>query len=369
MPYNWQLPDWPDFRYELAPLEADLLRFQLAAGRIAGAWGALEASDRNEAIVAALSDEAIESSRIEGEHLDPRAVQSSIQRRLGIPTAAHPVDLRSSGAAELILAAREALATPLSESMLLQWHRTLMQGRSGHVIGEFRTHAEPMQIVSGSDSVQPRIHFEAPASADVPSQMRRFLDWFNASGPAGSETIVAAPVRAAVVHLYFESIHPFEDGNGRIGRALAERALFQTIGLALPISISRAIEASKRAYYDAIALAQRSNEISAWVHYFVQVLLQAEETAERTIEYVLRKTRYLQRQAAHWNERQHKAVLRMLEAGPGGFTGGMTAKKYMAITGSSKATATRDLVELAKSGALVAIGSGRGARYELNLGD
>jgi len=174
-------------------------------------------------------------------------------------------------------------------------------------------------------------------------------------------------VRSAVAHLYFESIHPFEDGDGRMGRALSEKALSQGRGRPALLSLSRAIEAKRTDYYDALQQAQQTNEITSWIIWFAKIALEAQVQAEEHIDFTLRKTRLLDRFRGRLNERQTQILRRMLEEGPKGFEGGMSAKKYMSITGAPKATATRDLQDLTKKGIFVPTGSGRSTHYQINL--
>jgi Fic family protein len=195
--------------------------------------------------------------------------------------------------------------------------------------------------------------------------MERFIRWFNDSAPGGTRAIMQPPLRSALAHLYFASIHPFEDGNGRIGRALSEKALSQGLGRPVVLSLSRTIDAERNAYYDALKAGQRSNEVTAWVNWFIGVVVRAQLDAEAQVRFVLRQSKFFQRFERELNERQLKVIRRMFDAGPEGFTGGMNARKYVALTGSSKATATRDLQELARLGALAATGGGRSTRYEL----
>lgn len=197
--------------------------------------------------------------------------------------------------------------------------------------------------------------------------MDRFIRWFNDTAPGGKKEIKKAPVRSAIAHLYFESIHPFEDGNGRIGRAIAEKALSQTIGRPVLLSLSRTIETNKRAYYTALETAQRSNEITEWISYFVSAIRDAQQQTSQLIEFTLAKTKFLDRFRDKLNDRQLKPVLKMLDAGLEGFEGGMTARKYISITKTSKATATRDLQALVDIGALTEVGGGRSSHYLLNI--
>lgn len=223
-----------------------------------------------------------------------------------------------------------------------------------------------MQIVSGRPE-KLTIHFEAPPSTIVPLEMKNFIQWFNSTSPNQSGSIKFAPVRAAIAHLYFESIHPFEDGNGRIGRAIAEKALSQGYGYPILISLSQAFESEKKGYYEALKIASRSNNITPWIDYFVKIVLKAQIKAEEEINFILKKSKFLDLHKDQLNDRQLKVLQRMLRNGPQGFEGGMTAKKYMNITGCSKATATRDLQHLYALDVLNQIGSGRNVRYDLNI--
>jgi Fic family protein len=265
-----------------------------------------------------------------------------------------------------MVAVRDSYAEPLTQDMLFDWHRLLLGQSPQITVGAWRTHAEPMQVISGAMGKE-NVHFEAPPSARVPEEMQRFIDWFNDTAPDGAQPIKKAPVRSAIAHLYFESIHPFEDGNGRIGRAIAEKALAQTLNRTVLLSLSQTIEAEKKAYYTALETAQRSNEITPWLTYFVGVILKSQRQAKDLVQWTLKKAMFFDRYAHQWNERQRKAILRMLEEGPGGFKGGMTAAKYQSLTKAPKATATRDLQKLAEIGTLISQGGGRSTHYILNL--
>ena len=196
--------------------------------------------------------------------------------------------------------------------------------------------------------------------------MRRFIAWFNDTAPGGNHEIKKAPVRSAIAHLYFESIHPFEDGNGRMGRAISEKALSQTIGRPVMISLSQVIEADKKSYYKALGKGQRKNEISEWLQYFVGVVFGAQIAAKKLISFTLQKSMFIDRYKMQLNERQMKMLLKMLESS-NGFVGGISAKKYISITKTSKATATRDLQQLLEIGALISKGGGRSTHYSINF--
>ncbi|WPJ97516.1 Fic family protein [Coraliomargarita algicola] len=363
MEYHWQLPDWPEFRYELGELEASLLDFVDRAGLVSGSVQALPESEQNNAIADLMIVEALKTSEIEGAVLSRPDVASSIRNGLGLNYPHQPVrDRASAGAAELMLAVRSDWAADLSGSVLLDWHRVLMQGANNMAIGQWRSHVEPMQVVELTLG-EPRVLYEAPPSDLVPAEIKGFVEWFNTS----RDQIRHAPIRAGLAHLYFESIHPFEDGNGRVGRAVAEKALFQGAGRPLLMSLSQAIEADKTSYYTALQRAQRSNEVTDWLRYFVDLLLRALDESQARIDFVLKKARFFDRYREALSERQLKVVRRMLDAGPAGFEGGVNASKYQRLTGVSKPTATRDLQELLQQGVLTSIGGGRSTRYEVNL--
>lgn len=367
MVYNWQQKDWPDFRYDLTNVEDVLLAFAEKTGLASGLLKGLPEDMQTEAIIDMMVSEAIKTSEIEGEYLSRKDVMSSIRKNLGVGGAiGHVRDKRAEGAGALMIDVRNSFAEPLSQKKLFDWHKMIMTGSRGIKAGGWRTHVEPMQVVSGPIGKE-KVHFEAPPSERVPKEMTQFIKWFNATGPGGKEEIKKPLVRAAVAHVYFETIHPFEDGNGRIGRALSEKALSQGIGRPVLLSLSRTIEAQRKDYYVALQRGQQDNEITDWVLWFVNLGLEAQIQAEEQIAFTLRKTKFFDRFNDQLNERQLQVVQRMLEEGPKGFTGGMNAKKYVAITGTSKATATRDLQDLVEKGVFLPAGGGRSTRYEVKL--
>ena len=266
----------------------------------------------------------------------------------------------------MMVKVREGYAEPLTEKTLLQWHSILMAGAKRVAIGEWRSHKEPMQVVSGAWGRE-KVHFEAPPSSALQKEMNAFIEWFNNSHAQGANPIKKPLIRSAIAHLYFESIHPFEDGNGRIGRAISEKALSQDVNRPILLSLSRVIENNKKAYYEALKSAQQSNEITDWIIYFVETVLEAQTQAEDLISFTLKKAKFFDRHRNDLNDRQLKAINRMLDEGPEGFEGGMTAKKYAAITKTSKATATRDLQDLAARLTFKPLGEGRSTRYEIDL--
>lgn len=367
MNYNWQQEEWPHFEYELSHLEDAILELTSRMGRASGLIDGLSDEIKNETLIDMMVAEAVKTSEIEGEYLSRKDVMSSIRNNLGLNSIQEQVnDWRADGVGLLMIKVREEYDFELSKEMLFSWHELLMSGNPMVKAGAWRDHKEPMQVISGAVGKE-KIHFEALPSAQVPSEMGRFIQWFNETSPEGTNRISNPAVRAAVAHLYFESIHPFEDGNGRIGRAISEKALSQGIGRPALLSLSRSIEANRNAYYDALKQGQSSNDITEWITYFVNTVLYAQVQAEAQIEFTLKKTRFYDRNQDQLNERQLKVIRRTLEEGAEGFEGGMNANKYMKIAKTSKATATRDLQDLVKKALFVPLGLGRSTRYEVNL--
>jgi Fic family protein len=367
MKYNWQQSDWPEFNYDIFRIQDILFSIAEKMGHVSGILKSLPDSTQTEAIIDLMVSEAVKTSEIEGEYLSRPDVMSSIRHNLGLDTGKeHIADQRAKGAADLMVDVRKTCREHLSKEKLFEWHRMLLSGTGGVEVGAWRTHEEPMQVISGPVGKW-KVHFEAPPSVKVPGEMERFINWFNKTTPGEKEEIKNPILRSAIAHLYFESIHPFEDGNGRIGRAISEKALSQGLGRPVLLSLSETIEADKKTYYGALKTAQRSNEVTAWIVYFSNTTFEAQSRAEESIDFILRKTKYFDHFKEQLNERQIKVIRRMLDEGTKGFEGGMSAKKYIAITRTSKATATRDLQYLSEIGALKQTGGGRSTRYEIKL--
>ena len=367
MVYNWQKDDWPNFTYDTAIVEDLLMVYLQNAGRLEGAINTMSDKDQAETMVQMMVVEAMKTSEIEGEFLSRQDVASSIRNNLGLLHQADEIkDLRAKGIAELMIDVRESFTQELHEQKLFDWHKFLLTHTNNIAVGNWRTHEDPMQIVSGAMGKE-KVHFEAPPSNRIPNEMALFIHWFNDTSPGKKNAIKHAPIRAAVAHIYFESIHPFEDGNGRIGRALAEKALAQTTGHPQLISLSATIEKDKKAYYKSLEKAQRNNNITDWVIYFVELIIEAQKYAQELINFTLYKAKYFDRFKHKLNQRQLKVIHRMLSEGADGFEGGMNASKYMRIAKTSKATATRDLQALLEIEAFTIEGQGRSTRYHLNL--
>jgi Fic family protein len=366
MRWNWQQPDWPNFSWDRARLVRAEEQFLRGTGFLIGSARHLGEDGRNQLIVEGMSGEAMTTSEIEGEMLDRASVQSSIQRQLGLKTDRRRIRPAEQGISELMVQLYRTVPEPLTREMLFGWHRMAMSGRGDlRDLGCYRTSTEPMQVISGAMH-DPKVHFEAPPSTKVAAEMARFIDWFNRTAPDGEEPWPAL-TRAGVAHLYFESIHPFEDGNGRIGRAIAEKALVQSFGETILIALGTAILAHHRGYYDALEAANKRNEFTVWLVWFAETALEAQRWTTAQVEFLIAKTRLLDRLGGQLNDRQWKAILRVLEEGPEGFKGGLSAGNYSTITGATAATTTRDLVDLVEKGALVRTGERRYARYRLKL--
>jgi Fic family protein len=367
--YNWQQSDWPHFRYDLSPIHETLFSIAEKMGLMHGKLSHLSNNLQTETMINLMVEEAVKTSKIEGEHINPLDIRSSIKNKLGLnPEIVTVHDKRAQGIAELMVDVRSTFKQPLTEKKLFDWHLMLLSSSSNPNlrIACWRTDEEPMQIVSGHHGKW-IVHYEAPPSRSIPSEMKKFIRWFNQTAPGKTQAISFSPVRAAIAHLYFESIHPFDDGNGRIGRAIAEKALSQGFSYPVILSLSQTIEAEKKAYYAALNQASKSNEVTAWIHYFVNLVLSSQIEVEKQIHFIFKKSLFFENFKNAFNDRQLKVVERMLQSGVKGFEGGMSAKKYMTITNTSKATATRDLQHLLAIKAFKQIGGGRSVRYELNL--
>ncbi len=366
MVWNWQQPDWPHFRYEELSLVGYDNRLLLGAGLLFGAFKHLDEEEKSQLTIELISNEALKTSKIEGEYLDRDSLQSSIRRQLGLSSDNRRISAAEQGIAQVMVDLYQEFQSPLSHDTLFNWHIMLTNGRRDlNDIGRYRTHQEPMQIVS-EPIHSPRVNYEAPPSTQVMSEMSRFITWFNETDPKGKSPLPAL-VRAGIAHLYFESIHPFEDGNGRIGRAIAEKALAQCLGQPTLIAIARTIERNKKAYYTALEQANKNNEITAWLIYFADTVLSAQSYTQVRLEFLINKAKLYDKLRGQLNVRQEKALPRMFREGPEGFKGGLSAEKYLSITGTTRPTATRDLQDLVIKGALTRTGERKHTRYSLNI--
>lgn len=358
--YNWQHKLWPEFKYNHSILEDALMRFMIKSGELKGIISALPEDIGTETIIQIMVAEAIKTSEIEGEIYNRADVMSSMRKNLGLAVSNETKDKNTIGLSKLLIDVRKSFQEPLTEKKLLDWHKLLLGTSKRINAGQWRTGSTPMQVISGSVA-KPTVHFEAPPSNEVPMEMKRFIAWYN------QDNIKSPIIKAAIAHLYFESIHPFEDGNGRIGRAISEKAISQGLNSPILFSISKSIEKRRAEYYKALQDAQRKLDINQWLEWFSSIMLEAQENAEQTIQFTVKKVKFFDQHDQNLNERQRKVINRILEEGVEGFKGGMNVKKYLSITNSSKATATRDLQNLVEMNIFTMHGGSRSIRYEIQL--
>jgi Fic family protein len=363
MAYNWQHKNWANFCYSRDAISDIVIKFSELSGKMDGMLHGMDVAEQQEEIIRVMISEAVTTSKIEGEFISRQDVMSSIKNQLGLNARPeHVKDKRAKAVADLLVAVRNSYNKRLTETGIKQWHKLLFEGSRNITAGRWRAGTAPMQVISGAIGRE-IVHYEAPPSARVPQEMKKFVGWYNDYKPNANAT--DALIKTAVAHLYFESIHPFEDGNGRIGRAIAEKCLAQSLHRPVLLSLSSVIEKNRKQYYTALKEAQNTLEITGWIVYFANVVLQAQAEAIKIVGLSLQKTRFFDKYKNALNEREHKVVKKMLDAGYKGFEGGMTAKKYASIAKTSKATATRDLQHLSKIGILSAQGSGRSVHYEI----
>lgn len=366
MTWNWQGTDWPDFTYDASALEPLGKQFLLNSGEFIGAFRHVSAGDRDLLKIELICEEALKTSEIEGEILNRDSLQSSLRNQFGLDADTRRVLPAERGIAEMMVDLYRSFAAPLAHETLFGWHRMVMAGeRRVQVIGGYRDHTEPMQVVSGSIGHE-KVHFEAPRSERIGKEMDAFIAWFNGSA-VNSALPLPALTRAGIAHLYFESIHPFEDGNGRIGRALSEKALAQNLGQPSLIALAYTIERARKAYYDMLERSTKDNAITPWLVYFAKTVLEAQGNTQKRVDFHITKAKLYERLKEQLNARQEKALARMLRAGIDGFKGGLSAENYISITKALRATATRDLQDLVAKGALTRTGERRHARYHLKL--
>jgi Fic family protein len=366
MVWNWQQSDWPDFAYDSARLLALESRLLHESGLLFGAFAHLEDAEQRALTVDLIGDEALMTARIEGEYLDRDSLESSLLREFGLTEDPRRVAPAEAGMAELMVDLYRHFQAPVTHEMLWAWHRMLMAGRRDlREVGGYRALEEPMQVVSGAIDA-PRVRFEAPPAQRVPGEMDRFVAWLDRSAPTGERPLPIL-TRAGIAHLYFVTIHPFEDGNGRMARAIAEKVLAQGLGQPTLIALSHTIERQKKAYYGALERANKVNRIDDWLDYFSHTVLDALNHTRARVVFLIGKVKLYDRLRGQLNARQDKVLARLFRAGPEGFVGGLSAENYIAISRTSRATATRDLQDLVAKGALVRTGERRHTRCASKL--
>ena len=376
----WQQPDWPNFRWDDKALAASLREVHQLQGRLLGKIDTVTEEGSAVSELDALLQNIVQSSAIEGEHLNAASVRSSLARRLGVDDAGlTPVTAQTEGLAELLLDATQNHQEPLTAERLYRWHGYLFpelaegEFRLSNIrVGELRGD-ETMQVVSGPVNRQ-IVHFEAPpknavgaGSADLAEQLAAFLDWLESSRTDKSLDPI---LRAAQAHLWFVTLHPFDDGNGRLARAVSDYALAQAENQSVRFyAMAASIMEKRQEYYQILESTQKGDvDITAWMSWFLATFKHSLETALARIDLVMQKTRFWQVHSQDGlNAQQTKVLNRLLDAGPGGFEGHLNAKKYMGIAGVSKATATRHLGELLEKRCLQKlVGGGRSTGYDIN---
>ncbi|MFA7536901.1 MAG: Fic family protein [Desulfuromonadales bacterium] len=365
--FIWERVDWPDWSYDLENLAGPLGKVRHHQGRFLGRMESLGFKLRDEALLTTLTQDVVKSSEIEGEHLNAAQVRSSIARRLGIDSVALiPSDRHVDGVVEMLLDATRNYAEPLTAERLFAWHGALFPtGRSGLnqiLTATWRDDAKgPMQVISGPYGHE-KIHYVAPPAERVPREMDRFLAWFNTEN-SGVDPVL----KAGLAHFWFVTIHPFDDGNGRIARAIGDMALARSEQTAYRFySLSAQIEAERRAYYDILERSQKGPmDVTAWLEWFLDCLGRALDRAELTMETVLQKARFWERHASRaLNERHIMMLNRLLD----GFEGKLTTTKWAKIAKCSQDTAYRDILQLVEYEILrKGEAGGRGTNYELAI--
>lgn len=361
----WQLPNWPHFTWDAGRIAPYLKAIQFKQGVLLGKSSIQGGALGQEAFLDVLVENIMTSSAIEGEHPNVQSLRSSLAKRLGLQASA-AVSPRSEGLADIMLDAVENIESPLSLERLYQWHQGLFPEDKFTLhtiqVGCLRG-SEPMQIVSGRID-NPTVHYEAPPRTRLEKEMKQFISWFNQTK---HHHVVDPLVRAAIAHLWFELIHPFEDGNGRIGRALTDLALAQANSQTIHFyTISSSFLKHRKAYYEALGNA-KTLDATDWVIWFLTMLENALDHALENIERFLSKTQFWQKyQHANLLPEQIKVLNRLLDGGEKGFENGISASQYQKVAKVSKATATRHLADLLQKGCIEKLpGGGRNTRYQI----
>ncbi|WDY59002.1 Fic family protein [Pseudomonas sp. PSKL.D1] len=366
----WQQPDWPDFRWNEAQLAPVLRSCVEAQGRLSGRVGAVDELDESENILDTLLQNIVTSSAIEGEQLNVGSVRSSLARRLGINDAG-PTNARSEGLAALMLDATQGYSRPLTLQRLFSWHHWLFPENNDLLakpllVGQLRDDA-PMQIISGRID-KPTVHFEAPPRSGLEDELERFLHWFSESRHA---TGLDPLIRAGIAHFWFVTLHPFDDGNGRLTRAITDLALAQGERQAIRFyAMSASILEDRAGYYRVLESSQKGDvDITEWLGWFLDTLLRSLDQALLRVDRVLIKARFWHaHRADNLLPEQVKVLNRLMDGGPRGFEDGISAAQYQAVAKVSKATATRHLADLLEKACLTRLpGGGRSTRYQINV--
>lgn len=369
MRYIWQDKKWPHFSWDSERLMTDLGKVRLLQGRLMGQVQSLGFALSREAQAGVIAEEALKTSAIEGVELSPASIRSSVARQLGLPVLGLPPTERSvDGLVAILLDATTRHMKPLTRARIKGWQAALFPtGYSGfHKIptGKWRS-ADPMQVVSGPLGRE-RVHFEAPPAKKIAPEMKNFLAWWKTRS---HETKLDGILRAGMAHLHFVTIHPFADGNGRLARVLTDMALAQDE--AMPVrfySLSSQIMLDRHGYYDVLEHTQKGSlDITDWLSWFIATVAKSMAHSQTLVGWTLAKAGFWQKHAqTALNARQRKVVNRLLSAGPDGFVGGLTTRKYVALTKTSRVTAFREIADLLTKKILrVQKSGGRSTSYRL----
>lgn len=364
--YIWQRERWPDFHFDSGRILQPLASVRKAQGRLLGIMEDLGFEDNLQATTVSLEEEALQTAAIEGETLDREGIRSSIAKHLGLPQAGlRSADRAADGLVQVLLDATRNYDCSLTAERLYGWQAALFSGGYSGLqkitVAAWRT--SPMQVVSGTYGKQ-IVHYEAPPPERLEAEMTLFIAWWSAS-----LAMMDGIVRAALAHLYFVTIHPFEDGNGRLARCIADMALAQDEKTGMRFySLSAQIMAERESYYAVLERTQKgAGDTTEWLLWFCGCLERAIASAEKTLSRVLLKTKFWKRHSEiPLSERQRKVLNRLLDAGPGGFAGGLSTRKYMGMTKTSRATAWREIEDLLQKGLIRPLpGGGRSTAYEI----
>jgi Fic family protein len=365
--WNWQQDDWPNFSYDNERLGSLENEYTKESGISLGVMRHLSKKDQDELRIKIICNEALKTSEIEGEFLDRDSLQSSICKEFGMGEKYLHGNIKpeEAGIAMMMKDLYINFNSPLTNETLCAWHDMLFTGRTDLERGKYRTSNDDMRVVSGRID-KPKIHFIAPPASKIQKEMDQFISWFNRTAPGGKASLPPL-IRAGIAHLYFVTIHPFEDGNGRISRALTEKSLSQNLGKPTLIALSSTLSDKKKDYYKILELQNKNNQITPWLFYFGKTVIQAQKQTIKQVDFVIAKAKFFNAYETLLNLRQKKAVLRIFEEGPKGFSGGFSAKNYISIVKTTSATATRDLKDLVNKGIFLKTGKLKSTRYELNF--
>lgn len=367
--YHWQQKNWPQFSYDVALFETNISEYSKRAYSIEGALSQIPSNDHNDAFVHLLVEEALSTSAIEGEKLNREEVRSSIAHFLGLKEPERGGYFpKEKGIAAMLVDVRKSIKRAMSKTLLCHWHALLLHGSEDYYVnpiikGDYRD--SPIDVIREDLYGDNEIIYKAPGKncMEVEHEMDAFINWYNSVNCSG-------PIKAAIAHLWFVAIHPFQDGNGRVGRAIAEHALFQDFNRPPLFSMSNMINAHRLEYYQQLRNTNSSLQINEWIGWFLELIRTSQEKSLESIEFVLQKSKFWAEYGeVKLNKRQEKVMKKIFTVGADGFVrDGLTNEKYRAITGAPPATATRDLKSLVDNGLLYPSGKGkRGIRYFVNF--